>query len=400
MTTKKVLAAITALIMLTFAFALAGCSDSEDSETEYSIYGEDEFETAEANAASAMIPELKSETVTADKDKYDYSDLAMEYLGQIGKGIKKNKMAEWIIDTLKEAGYSDDQIELQEFEYEDYMGLNKTGHNIVLTVEGEDTSKQIIAGGHYDGDGIGDNGSGTALLLANAVGLANVKPHYTLKYVFFDAEEDGCCGSADYAENMTDDEADSTIYMVNLDSLAFGDYCNIYGGDLVKMADEDPDNDMIEGYVFAADTAEKMGLKVMRTADLDGYYKEHGTGPEIEENTLYTNPWTDENPSPTNYTVPSPATLPASDHVDFMDRGIEYIYFEATNWFAEGENDDVDATSYTGYIETYDYSIGDHGMFMNTKYDTWENLNEYFPGRADEHFRIYSPLLSALLLAE
>lgn len=56
----------------------------------------------------------------------------------------------------------------------------------------------------------------------------------------------------------------------------------------------------------------------------------------------------------------SPATLPQSDHVGYMDRG-------------------------------------DHGMFMNTEYDTWENLCGYYPGRAQEHFDIYSPLLSALL---
>ena len=49
-------------------------------------------------------------------------------------------------------------------------------------------------------------------------------------------------------------------------------------------------------------------------------------------------------------------------------------------------------------VITYDYSLGDHGMFMNTEYDTWKNLNEYFPGRAQKHFEIYSPLLSALLL--
>ena len=53
-----------------------------------------------------------------------------------------------------------------------------------------------------------------------------------------------------------------------------------------------------------------------------------------------------------------------------------------------------------GYVETYDYSLGEHGMFMNTKYDTWKNLNEYFPGRAEAHFGIYSPLLSALLLSK
>ena len=36
---------------------------------------------------------------------------------------------------------------------------------------------------------------------------------------------------------------------------------------------------------------------------------------------------------------------------------------------------------------------------MNTDYDTLENLNECFPGRAEKHYRLYSPLLSGLLLA-
>ena len=175
-------------------------------------------------------------------------------------------------------------------------------------------------------------------------------------------------------------------------------YCNIYGGD--QSLSEKGVPGLTDGYDIAADITEQLGFEVMRTSDLDGYFAEHGTGPEIEEGTLYTNPWTDENPSPSNYSVPSPATLPASDHIGFMYRGIEYIYFEATNWFAEGENDDVEATSYTGYIETYDYSLGEHGMFMNTEYDTWENLNKYFPGRAEKHFRIYSPLLSAMILVK
>ena len=111
-------------------------------------------------------------------------------------------------------------------------------------------------------------------------------------------------------------------------------------------------------------------------------------------------PWTPENPAPANNFAMSPATLPASDHVGYMDRGIEYVYFEATNWYAESGNDEVEGTSYTGYIETFDYDKGEHGMFMNTEYDTWENLNTFYPGRAAQHFAIYSPLLTALLLVQ
>ena len=37
---------------------------------------------------------------------------------------------------------------------------------------------------------------------------------------------------------------------------------------------------------------------------------------------------------------------------------------------------------------------------MNTEYDTLENLRELFAGRAEQHYRLFSPLLSALLLVE
>ncbi|MBE6028333.1 MAG: M28 family peptidase [Clostridiales bacterium] len=361
------------------------------------------------NAASAEIADLISDVSADNAADFDFTEKAMEYLEYIGtelpdrmlEGGKDHDAArEWIVSELKKAGYSDDQISLQDFSGEWLGGL--TGTNIILTIEGEDPSKQIIVGGHYDGDGVGDNGSGTALLLANAVGLQGVKPHYTVKIIFFDAEEEGCFGSEYNVEQMSDEEVDSTLYMVNIDSLAFGDYCNIYGGTYseMDMYSDEPQTEAppaTEAYTFAADMAERLGFKVLRTEDLDGYYAAHGTGPEIEAGTLYTNPWTPQNPAPANSCAMSPATLPASDHIFYMDRGIEYIYFEATNWFASAEDDEY-GLSYTGYLETYDTTLGDQGMFMNTEFDTWENLNGIFPGRAEAHFRLYSPLLSALIL--
>lgn len=410
---KKLLGTALACVMVLFSFSLIGYSTSPASHT----LDKDRLgKTADDNATALLISQLTAGVEVADKNEYDFTERAMEYLEYIGKSLEARgegetnasgtrEIGDWIIEELTKVGYSDESTELQEFDYEDATGDKQKGRNIIVTVEGEDPSKQIIAGAHYDGEGVGDNASGVALLLAHSVELADVKPHYTVKYIFFDAEEVGCVGSEYYVQQMTEKEVDSTLFMINMDALAFGDYCNIYGGDIVKIMEDDPDNpkdtedNLTEAYDFAADTAEKLGFTVLRTDDLDGYFEEHGTGPEIQDNTLYTNPWTSENPSPSNYSVPSPATLPASDHIGFTEKGIEYIYFEATNWFAEGENDDVEASSYTGYIETYDYSIGDHGMFMNTEHDTWENLNKYFPGRAEAHFRIYSPLLSALLLA-
>lgn len=60
---------------------------------------------------------------------------------------------------------------------------------------------------------------------------------------------------------------------------------------------------------------------------------DNGSGPEIEDNTLYTNPWTAANPAPSNVLSYSPATIPASDHVGFMVNDIEYIYFDSRHCY-------------------------------------------------------------------
>lgn len=402
MTNKNIRRVTTLVMMAVVLFATSGCSAVKPK--------------VETNTASAVIGTLTTDVNADNAGDYNYSAKAMEYLEYIGKNLANRnfdgsgsnnvheKTQDWIVSELLGAGYAEDQIGLEYFQVKWDETASYTGCNIILSVEGEDPSKQIIAGAHYDGTGLGDNGSGVAMLLANATGLYGAKPHYTVKYIFFDGEEDGCLGSEYNASQMSEEELDSTVYMINLDSLAFGDYCNIYGGSYGEQgvptdASQLRSPQATEAYDFAADTAESLGFTVMRTADLDGYYKEHGSGPEIEKNTLYTNPWTPENPAPANNSVMSPATLPQSDHVGFMDRGIEYIYFEATNWFAESENDESDAMSYTGYVDTHDYDRGEHGMFMNTEHDTWENLCGYYPGRAQEHFNMYSPLLSALLYA-
>lgn len=299
---------------------------------------------------------------------------------------KKAEMRKYIISELKKAGYEDKQIE------KTYAGPG--GKNIVLTVEGKDTSKQIIVGAHYDGDGDGDNISGTALLLAEAVGLHGRKLPFTVKYIFFDNEEVGSIGAMVYSAFMSEEEIKSTVYMVNMDSLAFGDYCCIYGG---VQNDEEKTVTATGAYKYAMKAAKKLGYNVYDTNYLDGYYARNGKGPRLDRNGVFTNPWTYENPAPANAETMSPSTLDASDHAPFHRKGIEYIYFEATNWFASGGK--INGSSYTGYYETMDTSIGKNGMFMNTEYDTIENLEKYFPGRAAEHFNIYSPILSSLLIS-
>ncbi len=367
-----------------------------------------------SNDEDSGFPVFHSALTEDSVPLYDYSEKAMEYLNYIGTELADrssgteghDKCIEWIKSELTAAGYDPEQIKEQSFNA-DSMYLGKvSGTNIILTVPGDNTSGQIIVGAHFDGGGIGDNGSGVALLLATAVKMHDVQLPYTVKYVFFDCEEAGMVGSREYVNVMSDEEIDSTLFMINIDSIAFGDFCNVYGGcydgyddDYNWYTGDDrlPDVEMTEGYDLAMDVAAQLGIKVYRTEDLDGYYAEHGGGMPADENSLFTNPWTNDNPAPRNYCIASPCTLPASDHVAFTSKGIRYIYFEATNWWA-GEQDPY--SGYTGYIETYDETLGDGGMFMNTEYDTLENLDSMFPGRAKAHFELYSRLLSALLMVQ
>lgn len=340
---------------------------------------------------------------------YSFSKEAEEDLIYIGTNLKNRNVVavgsdnpdstheatvDWILSSLLDAGYNENQIDSSIVNVEKKTKKGTVTYpvqNIVLTVEGKDISKQIIVLAHYDGDGVGDNGSGLALLLSTAVGLEGVQPECNVKYVFADAEEVGLIGAKNYAESLTEEEVKSTLFMINIDSIAFGDYPNLYGG----VQGEDGTVTALGAYNLAQEKAKKLGINTYTTSDLDGYYQANGTGPAIEENTLYTNPWTLNNPAPKNAYYLSPSTGDWSDHAPYKKKGIEYIYMEATNWFAEG---DGGRDAYTGYFESYDSTLGYDGMFMNTEYDTLENLTSFFPGRSKAHFDVYSPLLCSLII--
>ena len=404
---KTITAAALALAVLAGA---AGCGKASEA-TKKAMEKETSASAAAATQTAAKktpAPESAAKSTPGAQTKYtEFSKRCMRNLDYIGENLKNRDLTEkgekkktdhdrardWIVSEILKAGYSKDAVELMPFTAKGDFGVGTyEGKNIILTVKGSDTSKQIIVGAHYDGDGVSDNGSGTALLLGAVQELAGRTPDYTVKYIFFDGEEAGELGSDAYAKAMSDSEIKRTACMVNIDAIGFGDYCNIYGGV------QDDDKRTVEktgAYELAVKKARELGIKVYTTRDLDGYYKKHGKGPEKEANALFTNPWTYENPAPENADKVSPTTVDASDHVPFADRGIEYVYMEATNWYVKKGLPD----SFTGYFDTDNSKIGADGMFMNTKYDTLKNLEKYYPGRAEEHFRTYSRLLASLIMA-
>ncbi len=245
-----------------------------------------------------------------------------------------------------------------------YVKATVTLSNLMVVKKGA-SDKQIIIGAHFDGTGTGDNGSGIALALTTAQHVHDIETPNTLVFVFFNAEEYGLYGSTACANALSEEEIEKTLYMINLDSLVCGDYCNLYSGVQDNAAKTVKD---AWPYYNAIEVAESIGL------------------------TFHTNPWTWENPAP-GYDTPdyaSPSTGDWSDHAEFAERGIPYLYFEATNWYIPGPYHEYD-----GYGETYLV-----GMLMNTQNDYLEYIEKYFPGRILHHITQFSALLNALVLQE
>lgn len=303
---------------------------------------------------------IKSELISGGYSESDISMPEITFSRYTSLSTLENAVAEYTINGY----YKVENRKYVECEQEDATHANATfkSNNIVVTKKGT-SEKQIIVGAHYDGDGTGDNGSGISLALTVAARLNELKkvPH-TVVFVFFTAEEYGCYGSTAYANAMSEEEIANTLYMINMDSLICGDYCYLYGG---VQDDETLTVTQTEAYDNAIEVAKSLGIE------------------------FKSNPWTVANPAP-GYDTPdyiSPTTGDWSDHVGFKNKGIPYLYFEATNWEIPGPYDEYD-----GYGETEKV-----GMIMNTERDYLEFIETNFPGRPKEHINKFFTLLNALL---
>ncbi len=107
------------------------------------------------------------------------------------------------------------------------MGLSVSVQGKYLNVVGEligtkTPEKIYIIGGHYDhikGDRPGgdDNASGTAGVLEAARVLSHYQFESTIRFIGFNAEEDGLLGSKDYVKNQVVPKGENVIGMINLD---------------------------------------------------------------------------------------------------------------------------------------------------------------------------------------
>ncbi|GIN91566.1 Zn-dependent exopeptidase M28 [Siminovitchia terrae] len=299
------------------------------------------FTSAGSVAASTITyhPSLVHKT---GKMAYEHTKYLTYTVGaRVAGSAKEAEARDYVDSQFKRMGYT---TTVQPFSYTS-RGAEVHSSNVIAYKKGK-SSKEIIVGAHYDsvavGKGSDDNASGVGVMLEVAEVLKKINTPYSIKFIAFGAEEAGLKGSSYYANQMNAQEIENTVGMINLDSLAVGDYMYVYGnaGDKGFIRDQ------------ALKIAEKKKLAIGTNSGLNPDYPAGTTGD-----------W--------------------SDHAPFKRLGIPYGYFEATNW----EAGDMD-----GYTQTVK-----HGGVWHTQNDTLEFIEREFPGRVEEHLETFSQALTELL---
>ncbi|MBP7687407.1 MAG: M20/M25/M40 family metallo-hydrolase [Thermoflexales bacterium] len=250
--------------------------------------------------------------------------------------------AQYILTTFKAFGYKT-QVQSFPFTAEDNQDL--TSANVIALKPGR-SSREIIIGAHYDspedGQGADDNASGVAVLLAAAEEVKSIDTPYTLRFIAFGAEENDLNGSRYYVEQLSKSDIQNVVAMINLDSLIAGDIAYVYGD---------------------AGTPDSLRDWLLKTAQNQGLELEGKTAKDMDN--------ADGTP------------CECADYDAFQRAGIPFVYFEATNWTLG----DQDGTTQVAV------NYGEHGLIRHTRFDTIDYLEATFPGRIDQHLKLFTTLL-------
>jgi Zn-dependent M28 family amino/carboxypeptidase len=111
----------------------------------------------------------------------------------------------------------------------------KTTYNVLAETSSGDDSNVVMVGGHLDsvfaGPGINDNGSGSAAILEVAEQMRKVKPHNTVRFAWWSAEESGLVGSTFYVKSLTAAEQSDIALYLNFDMIGSPNYVRfVYDG--------------------------------------------------------------------------------------------------------------------------------------------------------------------------
>lgn len=130
--------------------------------------------------------------------------------------------------------------------------------NVIADRAGKRDDRVVVVGAHLDsveeGPGINDNGSGTAQLLATAIGmkLLGIRTENTVRFAFWGAEESGLIGSTHYVDTLSESDLGKIMLNLNFDMLGSPNYARlIYDGDGTLGEAGPAGSDVIE-HVFEA----------------------------------------------------------------------------------------------------------------------------------------------------
>ncbi|OWK74097.1 hypothetical protein CBW16_01395 [Flavobacteriaceae bacterium JJC] len=136
-----------------------------------------------------------------------------------------NAAVNYIKDKLITFGYTDSDIQMHNI-----GTVSKPYYNLILTKTGTvNSDTYVIIGAHFDsvvaGVGANDNLSGVAAIMEAARILRTIDTEYSMKFIFFNAEENGLVGSTKYVSEIVTNNTPTTAddmkikIMFNLDMI-------------------------------------------------------------------------------------------------------------------------------------------------------------------------------------
>ena len=216
-----------------------------------------------------------------------HGEIALAYIrhmsdnlpGRVPFSYGELEAAIWLVEELLAMGHDFDNIEVQEFTFWDLVDIghwpwwgslsirsfgggimgdgflreDRVSQNVVLTLPGQGDGI-IVVGAHYDSliyPGASDNASGSALLLESAMRMLELENYHTVMYVFFGAEEIGLLGAHWFYQQLSDEQLDSLLLMVNADVLIEGPHMLFGAGGMPSLSDVEDMGALRESFMEA-----------------------------------------------------------------------------------------------------------------------------------------------------
>jgi hypothetical protein len=209
------------IIMLSFTFAQATNADAIPT-TSMRQYALADFPTVDPNYIYDQLDYMVTHFQHREAG-YDTSSTPVSVNGH-------NAFASyWANEAVKDLQGFGPQVRIDQFPIQGWVGRPAVvpAYNVEVTVPGALHPEQVVViGCHYDGEAVStqsanDDGSGCAIELGVAQAMGNywrshhLYPSRTLRFVIFDAEEQGLWGSFHYLNSTVNGDTQNIVAMFN-----------------------------------------------------------------------------------------------------------------------------------------------------------------------------------------